>query len=227
MMTNRHPWRLIVGAGLAMLLAGALTRAAAQIPPMPKTTLPDLLKTDTFKKLGEGLKKIKDINDKGDKYYKDLEKLSPDDDQYEPDYDPPGTPELPSLCKDSQKCEDCFKQPYADLQNTRFRFDKLRRINRATKNMLRDAISFGDAAASAAGGLAGLAWNTEKTKIRASEASFNNSYDAKYEELLATLKNNLLGIAACEEKIFNNPSWYDRFGFMYLNFMAEAYRRPN
>ncbi len=227
MMTNRHPWRLIVGAGLAMLLAGAWTRAAAQIPPMPKTTLPDLLKTDTFKKLGEGLKKIKDINDKGDKYYEDLEKLSPDDDQYDPDYDPPGTPELPSLCKDSQKCEDCFKQPYADLQNTRFRFDKLRRINRATKNMLRDAISFGDAAASAAGGLAGLAWNTEKTKIRASEASFNNSYDAKYEELLATLKNNLLGIAACEEKIFNNPSWYDRFGFMYLNFMAEAYRRPN
>ncbi len=227
MMTNRHPWRLIVGAVLAVLLAGAWTRAAAQIPPMPKTTLPDLLKTDTFKKLGEGLKKIKDINDKGDKYYEDLEKLSPDDDQYDPDYDPPGTPELPSLCKDSQKCEDCFKQPYADLQNTRFRFDKLRRINRATKNMLRDAISFGDAAASAAGGLAGLAWNTEKTKIRASEASFNNSYDAKYEELLATLKNNLLGIAACEEKIFNNPSWYDRFGFMYLNFMAEAYRRPN
>ncbi len=227
MMTDRHPWRLIVGAVLAMLLAGAWTRAAAQIPPMPKTTLPDLLKTDTFKKLGEGLKKIKDINDKGDKYYEDLEKLSPDDDQYEPDYDPPGTPELPSLCKDSQKCEDCFKQPYADLQNTRFRFDKLRRINRATKNMLRDAISFGDAAASAAGGLAGLAWNTEKTKIRASEANFNNSYDAKYEELLATLKNNLLGIAACEEKIFNNPSWYDRFGFMYLNFMAEAYRRPN
>lgn len=29
-----------------------------------------------------------------------------------------------------------------------------------------------------------------------------------------------------EEQFFNNPSWYDRFGFMYQNFMAEAYRRP-
>ncbi len=214
-------------AAVALVLAAWWTTAAAQIPPMPKTTLPDLLKSDTFKKLGDGLKKIKDINDKGDKYYKDLDDLAPDDGQYEPNFDLPGSPELPSLCKDSEKCAQCYKQPYADLQNTRFRFEKLRLLNRETKTMLRDAISFGDAAATAAGGLAPLAWNKEKEKIRASEANFNRSYDAKYEELLATLKNDLLGIAACEAQIFNNQSWYERFGFMYQNFMAEAYRRPN
>ncbi len=219
--------RLICGALMAVVVAALGTAPAAQIPPMPKTTLPDLLKSDTFKKLGDGLKKIKDINDKGDKYYKDLDNLAPDDDQYEPEFDLPGSPELPSLCKDSQKCEQCYKKPYADLQNTRFRFEKLRRLNRVTKTMLRDAISFGDAAATAAGGLAPLAWNKEKEKVRASEANFNQSYDAKYEELLATLKQDLLGIAACEAQIFNNQSWYERFGFMYQNFMAEAYRRPN
>jgi hypothetical protein len=212
---------------VGLVLAVLWSPAGSQIPPMPKTTLPDLLKSDTFKKLGDGLKKIKDINDKGDKYYKDLDGLAPEDDQYEPNFDLPGSPDLPSLCKDSQKCEQCYKKPYEDLQNTRFRFEKLRRLNRATKTMLRDAISFGDAAATAAGGLAPLAWNKEKTKIRASEANFNASYDAKYAELLATLKNDLLGIAACEAEIFNNQGWYERFGFMYHAFMAEAYRRPD
>jgi hypothetical protein len=213
----------------AMVLVAAWRGSAAQVikPNYKDLTLEDLAKTDAFKKLEDGIKKIKDIHDKQDEYYDKLDKLSPDDDQYEPDYKLPGTPELPSLCKDSQKCEACFKQPYADLQNTRFRFEKLRRLNKVTKDMLRDAISFGDAAASAAGGLAPLAWNSEKTKIRASEKSFNATYDAKYEELLATLKNNLLGIAACEEQIFGNESWFDRFGFMYQQFMAVAYRRPD
>jgi hypothetical protein len=206
-----------IGAISAILLIAAARGSAAQGSKI------DVSKLETFKHIKDGLKKIKDANDLGEK----LEKLSPDDDQYEPDYKLPGTPELPSLCKDSQKCEACFKQPYADFQNTRIRFEKLRRLNRVTKDMLRDAISFGDAAASAAGGLAPLVWDKEKTKIRESEKTFNSTYDAKYEELLATLKDNLLGIAACEEKIFGNESWFDRFGFMYQQFMAVAYRRPD
>jgi hypothetical protein len=218
--------------GSAMMLVAAWRGSAAQVikPNYKDLTFDQLSELDTFKKIKDGLKKIKEIDELGDKqgdYYKDLEKLSPDDDQYDPDYKLPGTPDLPSLCKDSQKCADCFKQPYADFQTTRFRFEKLRRLNKVTKDMLRDAISFGDAAASAAGGLAPLVWNTEKTKIRESEKSFNGTYDAKYAELLATLKNNLLGIAACEEQIFGNESWYDRFGFMYQQFMAVAYRRPD
>lgn len=51
--------------------------------------------------------------------------------------------------------------------------------------------------------------------------------NAKLEELLATLKNNLMGIAACEATIFNNEGWYERYGFFYQQFMAEAYRRPD
>lgn len=232
-MTNDSRIR-VLGVGLIsalLFLSGWRSAAAQVIPPKFKPlTLSQLDSLDTFKKLKDGLTKIKDIEDLGDKqdkYYKDLDKLSPDDDQYEPDYKLPGTPELPSLCKNSLECEDCFKQPYADLQSTRFRFEKLRRLNKVTKDMLRDAISFGDAAANLAGGAAGLAWTSEKTKIHATEESFNKSYDAKYEELLGTLKSNLLGIAACESEVFGNDAWYDRFGFMYEQFMAEAYRRPN
>jgi hypothetical protein len=218
-----------LAALLALVIGPIWTGPHAQVLPsaVPKPELKDLLETETFSKLKDGLSKIKDISDKGDQYYKDLGTLSPEDDQYKPDYDLPGSPELPSMCKDSTECADCFKEPYKGLQNTRFRFDKLRRLNRVTKTMLRDAISFGDAAANTAGGPAMLAWHTEKTKIRASETGFNQSYDAKYQELLATLKNDLLGIGACEAQFFNNANWYERFGFMYQNFMAEAYRRPD
>ena len=231
-MSNSRSPTIKVGVITVLIFVASWRGSAAQViqPNYKDLSLDELSKLETFTTLKDGLKKIKDLDELGDKqnsYYKDLENLSPDDDQYEPNYKLPGTPELPSLCKNSQKCEACFKQPYADLQNTRFRFDKLRRLNKVTKDMLRDAISFGDAAAGLAGGMAPLAWNTEKIKIRAAEQNFNKSYDAKYEGLLATLKDNLLGIAACESEIFGNEAWYDRFGFFYHQFMAEAYRRPN
>ncbi len=211
---------------LALLLVAVLSAATAHAGgDAGRITLKDLEDyvgdNPLAKKAVDKLKKL----DEGK--LEDLDPLAPDDAPYEPETDLPGTPELPSLCKDSSECEKCFKEPYEELQRTRLRFDKLRRVNRATKTMLRDSISFGDAAASAAGGLAPLAWNSEKTRIRASEKNFNQSYDAKYAELLETLEQALKGIAACEENVFDEESWYERYGFFYQQFMAEAYRRPD
>jgi hypothetical protein len=179
-------------------------------------------------KLGPGevdkfLKNIKDAEEAGEK----LKTLGPKDNEYEPDFGLKGMPELPSLCKNSTKCEACFEQPNADLNSLRFRFEKLRKVNRVTKNMLRDSLSFGDAMAGLAGGLAPLAWAREKAGIRQSEVIFNQRYDAKYAELLAALKQALQAIAQCEEKIFGEQSWYERYGFIYYQFMAGAYQRPD
>lgn len=176
------------------------------------------------------LKKAMDAEKLGEEYGKKSKKwepLSPEDGQYEPDYDPAGMPELPTLCKDSEKCEACFDKPYKELNNLRFRFEKLRKINRVTKNMLRDSIAFGDGMSNLAGGVVPLVWAKEKEKIRLSEANFNRSYDAKYQELMATLKATLQAIAECEEKVFGEQSWYERFGFIYYQFMAGAYQRPD
>lgn len=175
------------------------------------------------KNLDELWKKVKEAQELGEK----AEKLAPEDDQYEPEYDPAGMPEIPASCKDNSQCEECFTKPYTDLNNLRFRFEKLRKINRSTKNMLRDYIAFGDGAANLAGGVVPLAWAQEKEKIRQSEKNFNASYDAKYAELLGTLKANLQAIAACEEKVFGEQGWYERYGFMYYQFMAATYRRPD
>jgi hypothetical protein len=222
--------RVGVAAAMIVIAGGRASTAQVITPKFKELTLDELGNLDTFKKLGDGTRRSRRSTSSATSRTSATRisrSCPPDDDQYEPDYKLPGTPELPALCKGSPKCDACFKQPYADLQNTRIRFERLRRLNKVTKDMLRDAISFGDAAASAAGGLAPLAWNSEKTKIRASEQTFNESYDLKYAELLATLQTNLFGIAACEEQIFGNESWFDRFGFMYQQFMAVAYRRPD
>lgn len=182
------------------------------------------------KKLIEDTKKLVDLAkkaDAGNTAMQEFEALDPSDAQYEPKFDAPGTPELPLLCKSASQCEACFKEPYQELNRTRFRFEKLRKLNRVTKKMLRENIAWGDAAAGLAGGLTPLAWESEKVKIRQSEKNFNAAYDEKYAELTATLLGTLQEISACEEQVFGEQGWYERYGFMYYQFMADSYRRPD
>lgn len=193
----------------------------------------DFSKLKAFEQMKDFLakaKQIEDLSEKSDsagKSLDDFDKLDPSDDDYDPNYNPPGAPGLPLMCKDSSECTHCFTQPHKELNHLRFRFEKLRKINRVTKKMLRDNIAWGDAAAGVAGGLTPLAWESEKRKIRQSEKNFNASYDAKYDELTASLLNVLQQIAACEETVFGEQGWYERYGFMYYQFMADAYRRPD
>jgi hypothetical protein len=224
-MSARHPALALASLALTLVVVAAGHAAGKLLE--PGSLLDTKIDADLYKKIAEGLGKIDDANTKKDDYIKDLDELSKSDKKYDPNYELPGSPQLPSLCIGSRQCEACFKPAYEELNETRFRFEKLRKVNKVTKTMLRDSLSFGDAAASAAGGLAPLAWQKEKEKIRASEKSFNASYDAKYEELIKTLHNNLLDISECEEKIFGAEDWYDRYGFVYHSFMATAYRRPD
>jgi hypothetical protein len=183
---------------------------------------------DDVKELVDMAVKTSEAMEKGDDLSGSWDELSPQaDGEYEPDYQQAGMPELPALCKGSEKCTKCFDVPHTQLDSLRFRFEKLRKVNRVTKNMLRDSLSFGDAAAEAAGGVAGLVWAKEKEGIRESEANFNTSYDAKLVELLSTLKDTLQSISACEEKVFDETAWYERYGFIYYEFMSDAYRRPD
>jgi len=165
---------------------------------------------------------------KGYKGYQELmqqyEQLTPADGPYDPVYQPPGTPEIPSSCAASKTCGPCFADAQAKLTAVRIRFEKLRVLYGSTKAWIDRAIAFGDNMASAVG-IGGLAWQTERTKIAASVANLDQSYDNKYKELLAALEEALRAIAACEAQQFNNPDWYDRFGFMFYSFMADRYQR--
>jgi hypothetical protein len=45
--------------------------------------------------------------------------------------------------------------------------------------------------------------------------------------MLPNLRGALDALGKCEEKYFNEPDWYDRYGFMYYTFMADRYKRSD
>lgn len=173
------------------------------------------------------LSKAKEAYSKYEDYQqlmKDYDHLTPKDGPYDPSYQPPGTPELPSSCAGSKTCGQCFEDAQGQLTAVRIRFEKLRVLYGSTKAWIDRAIAFGDNMASAVG-IGGLAWQTEREKVAVSVANLDKSYDSKYAELLDALQKALQAIGACEATHFNNPDWYDRFGFMFYTYMADRYRR--
>lgn len=159
-----------------------------------------------------------------DEWKETFEPLAPEDKAYDENYDPPGMPELPLQCAESEECADCFEPAYERLKKVRIRFEKLRRIYEWTKAYKDRAFALGDSAAGIHG-LAGLAWVGERVKLERQYKQFEASYDAKYEELVAELRGALDQIAACEEKVYGEEGWYNRYGFIYYQFMADRYRR--
>lgn len=178
---------------------------------------------DWGKKVSEDLyKREGQIND----IKKDFDTLSDEDRQADGEY-PPG-PEVPSDCIEKpEECADCqFEKALGDLQKVRYALEKLRRVYAGTKNLVTHSLAVGDAMASSAG-VGGLAWVGERRKILASFAEVKVSYDAKYEELMAKLEAALRQIAECEERVYGEKRWYDRWGFMYYEFMAARYQRAD
>lgn len=172
---------------------------------------------------------------------------SAQDKQESPDLDPAGGPGLPVHCKmvdaaaesasdqavadgkarpaDSQGCGACYTAAETNIDRSRVAFERLRIVASDTKKMASLGISVMQGAGQAAGGLSALAANDEIQKVNVSLAQFNISYDAKYGELLGQLKTRLDAFEVCETKFFNNPDWYNRFGFIYYQFMSDKYKR--
>lgn len=155
----------------------------------------------------------------------DLDPLTPNDEQYEDDFDPAGQPDVPLQCAGSEQCAECFVPAHARLNAVRTRFEKLRRIGTWTRTYKERAFTLGEAMGGMHG-LAGLAWTGERIKLEKQFQSFESSYKDKYAELLTELEGSLRQIAACEESVYDEQGWYERFGFIYYNFMADRYRWP-
>lgn len=154
------------------------------------------------------------------------EALNPDDLEFDPNYNPPGAPEIPVHCdvEGGNACRQCYADAYQTLNFVRFYLEKLRGIYGSTKNYTDNAIAFGDAMAGLPGGF-GLAWPPERKGIQDAFKQLGETYDEKYEAYLRELREGLDGVAACEKQYFDNDDWYSRFGFMYYEFMAARYKR--
>ena len=145
---------------------------------------------------------------------------------------PAGMPSVPTFCYEADMnesgegpCAKCFEQARAGFNEVRYKFIKLAIIYRCTKSFADKSMAFGDDVSSIHG-VSGLAWQAEKRKIEESVERLKKSYDDKYIELLQRLQESMIDIAECEEE-FGERDWYDRFGFMFYEFMKEKYRRTD
>jgi hypothetical protein len=149
--------------------------------------------------------------------------LSERDRPYDPSVRPDGAPDLPVSCA-TEQCGECYRAAQDELNRVMFRFEKLRTLFTRTKTYVDKAISFGTSASSIHA-VQGLAWQKAKKEIEASMERMNTAYDAKKPELMAALRSALDAIADCEAEHYNNPDWYNRFGFIYYQFIDQKYKR--
>jgi len=150
----------------------------------------------------------------------------------------PGAPNIPSFCdpfeetqgaigtgsgEDLNGCAECFKSARQAFNQTRYTFEKLAAIYKCTKTYSNAAIALGDNA-SGVHAVTGIVWQQERAKIMKSVQGLEKAYDKKYVELMQDLQNNMMKLNICEKR-FGVENWFDRFGFMYFEFIQEKYKR--
>jgi len=167
-----------------------------------------------------GIQAVNSLRDLRDSY----NTLTDRDPSYDPNYTPPGAPRVPSNCQGTEGCGDCYRAAYGDLNRLRIELERIRAAYQNTKDFADKSVAFGDTV-SPIHGVSGLAWQTEKTKILLAEQQLQQTYDAKIASMMPKLEAALRKIGECEQKFFNTPDWYDRYGFIYYTFMADRYKR--
>lgn len=123
----------------------------------------------------------------------------------------------------SSKCAKCYEEAYKKLTDARKRLGKLKCLGLTTKEFVTKQVSFGDTV-SGIHALQGLAWQKERRQIMDAYTKFKDAYDRKYKELMDLLNESMISIDKCEAEN-GQKDWYQRFGFMYVEFMAEKYKR--
>lgn len=172
-----------------------------------------------FERLGQVAEGLENLNSMLDAY----NTLSNSDAQYQPDLDERGLPDIPSVCVNNPACQQCFGTAHERFIEDRLLLEELRIIYSSTKDFADAAMSFGDNV-SGIHGVSGLAWQTERRKIEKSLTAMDEAYDAKFTELLDTTHESLMRISSCEDQ-FGLPDWYNRFGFIYFEFLRDKYKR--
>ena len=126
-------------------------------------------------------------------------------------------------CMNAETCSECYYQARTEFNNVRYTLEELATIYSCTKKFTDAALAFGDNA-SGIHGVIGLAWQNERRGIEKSISDLEKAYDAKYSELMKRLAEAMQQLNICEAK-YGVEDWYDRFGFIYFEFMKDKYKR--
>lgn len=161
-----------------------------------------------------------------DKFWQSLKTLSQSEAM--PDEADRG-PSLPSSCVDNSwalpnnpGCA-CMATAVDKLRKNRQMLEKLRVLVANQKNFVDKAIALGNSF-SQLHTVLGLQWvGIRKHDIEEPYAQFKQISNQKHKDLMAAIQKDLQDVSACEAKL-GEPDWYQKFGFMYYEFLYAAYR---
>jgi hypothetical protein len=140
-----------------------------------------------------------------------------------PDFGASGQSMMPSTCAGNQACSECYERAVGELNFIRRQLGRLSCIYSNTKRFNESAIAFGDNM-SGVHAVTGAAWQSARGEIVGQFESFKHSYDKKYTDMMGSLQRALQSISTCEMQ-YGLPDWYQRFGFIYFEFMKDKYKR--
>jgi hypothetical protein len=174
---------------------------------------------DALSDLNDYLSTLSDIRDA----YDGMQNFSPG--ECAPDFSTGAGAMMPSTCAGNSACSQCFERAVGELNFVRRILGRLSCIYNNTKNFTQSAISFGDNV-SGIHGVTGLSWQNARGGIVAEYNKFKQTYDNKYRDLMGSLQRALMAIDGCERE-YGLTDWYQRFGFIYFEFMKDKYKRSD
>lgn len=188
---------------------------------------------DYPKAVGDMLEQLKSFLERQENvedFWNALKSLSSD--EAVPDASQAG-PQIPSSCIDTswkmpagsdaaRNCR-CMADAVEKLRANRQMLERLRIIVANQKNFVDKAIALGNSYAQLHTML-GLQWiGIRKHDIEEPYAQFKQISNQKHQALMAAIRKDLQDISTCEANM-GDPNWYDKFGFMYYEFLYSAYK---
>lgn len=132
-------------------------------------------------------------------------------------------PTVPSQCAENEDCRDCYEEAVRKIDFNRFYIERARCITAANVKMANSAVAFGDSA-SGIHAVAGLSWQLQgKPQIEQAVTKLQKTYTDKAGQYLSNLQGALQELGQCEAKHYGEDDWYQRYGWIYHNFMKAKY----
>ena len=130
---------------------------------------------------------------------------------------------MPTKCMETAGCRPCYANADGKINKTRSALEKVRAHYDFTHKFSTEGIALMTSVAATAGGPAGIGAAVESRKVNAAVSAFDTAVRNKNAELLARLKGELMEVNTCEAKYYGSDDWYDRFGYMYFQFVSAHY----
>ncbi len=221
---------VLVVAALAILLFRSRSKskatAACLIVGLFLSASPPLnaqLDASTIAKAMDYFKKFLEITQNSEKMWNDSKPLSPN--EASPDFGQRG-PSMPSSCvgdrAGSEECR-CFAKSAERLDKNRVMLEKLRVLVANQKAFKDKAIALGNSYAQLHT-LMGIQWvGIRKHDIEEPYEQFKTISNEKHRLVMAAIQDSLKDISACEAKM-GERDWYQKYGFIYYEFLYDAYK---